>query len=83
MEVVWNCGIPPKTPILFYSIPGRNTLIAFSTHSLLKVPNSRIIPTLTFQFESPDTMGIKPLGSIHVLLHNYSSFIGTLSTQRL
>ena len=26
MELVWNCGIPPKTPILFYSIPGRNTL---------------------------------------------------------
>ena len=26
MELVWHCGIPPKTPILFYSIPGRNTL---------------------------------------------------------
>jgi len=26
MELLWNCGIPPKTPILFYSIPGRNTL---------------------------------------------------------
>ena len=40
----------------FYSIPFlvETPSLAFSTHSLLKVPNSRIIPTLTFQFQSPD-----------------------------
>ena len=39
----------------FYSIPFlvETLSLAFSTHSLLKVPNSRIIPTLTFQFQSP------------------------------
>ena len=39
----------------FYSIPFlvETPSLAFSTHSLLKVPNSRIIPTLTFQFQSP------------------------------
>ena len=50
MELVRNCGIPPKTPIPFLvETPSH----AFSTHSLLKVPNSKIIPTLTFQFQSP------------------------------
>ena len=41
----------------FYSIPFliETPSLAFSTHSLLKVPNSRIIPTLTFQFQSPST----------------------------
>ena len=54
---VWNWyGIVEfHLRLQFYSIPFliETPSLAFSTHSLLKVPNSRIIPTLTFQFQSP------------------------------
>ena len=54
---VWNWyGIVEfHLRLQFYSIPFliETPSLAFRTHSLLKVPNSRIIPTLTFQFQSP------------------------------
>ena len=56
---VWNWyGIGEfHLRLQFHSIPFlvETPSLAFSTHSLLKVPNSRIIPTLTFQFQSPVT----------------------------
>ena len=55
--LVWNWyGIVEfHLRLQFYSIPFliETPSLAFSTNSLLKVPNSRIIPTLTFQFQSP------------------------------
>ena len=68
MELVWNCGIPPKTPILFYSIPGRNTLTCiqytftlqrakFQNHSNSDIsipkPCSHPPPSLPFILPSP------------------------------
>ena len=54
---VWNWyGIVEfHLRLQFYSIPVlvETPSVAFSAHSLLKMPNSRIIPTLTFQFQSP------------------------------
>ena len=64
---VWNWyGIVEfHLRLQFYSIPFliETPSLAFSTHSLLKVPNSRIIPTLTFQFQSPAPQVHKLLNS--------------------
>ena len=58
---VWNWyGIVEfHLRLQFYSIPFlvETPSLTFSTHSLFKVPNSRIIPTLTFQFQSPARSG--------------------------
>ena len=63
----------------FHSIPFlvETSSLAFSTHSLLKVPNSRIIPTLTFQFQSPDA---EYLAAFHHVLMPIAYEVGMYHT---
>ena len=69
----------------FYSIPFlvETPSLAFSTHSLLKVPNSRIVPTLTFQFQSPGPhihfhLAIANALAIHTLKHLLETYTSPL-----
>jgi len=85
---VWNWyGIVEfHLRLQFYSIPFlvETPSLAFSTHSLLKVPNSRIIPTLTFQFQSPDVNATVSSGNcLHLSTFRFINFSPDWQTDKL